>query len=192
MIKNQKFDIVGSPIYENRLKKVPPGNKILVINQCFARYGEMKISDELAFMEEIVNTASTYGPVELRLHPHNDPVVYKHLQTDGIDVTQKKPLIHSLEAAGIVIGVNSTVLLEAMTMMRPMIVLEWHPSPFFNPIEAGMIRCRTISEMCDALEKWKKGERLISNLELKKEIDYHIAYTGRDSICRIIKKLSIC
>jgi hypothetical protein len=192
MITNRKFAIVGSPIYKNNLQRVPPGKKILIINQCFARYGEMKINDELAFMEDIVKTASNYGQVELRLHPHNDPMLYKHIESDDIDVTQKKPLVHSLEEAGIVIGVNSTVLLEAMTMMRPMIVLEWHPSPYFNPIAAGTVRCRTISEMCAALERWKNGERMVNISELKKEIDSHITYTGRDAIHRIISKLSTC
>jgi hypothetical protein len=192
MVTNNKYKIVGSPIYENTIKNVSLGTKILVINQCFARYGEMSTIDELSFMEKVVKKVVSFGPVELRLHPHNDIFAYKHLEQYGIEISKNKSLSSSIKEAGVVIGVNSTALLEAMTMMRPVIIMDWHPSPFENPIKLGIIRCRNISDMCSVLENWKKVGRLTSSSEykIKKEILSHIAYSGQESVDRIIGTLS--
>ena len=192
MITNKRVQIIGSPIYDNAVKTASLGEKILIINQCFARYGEMTLRDELEFMAQVVKKAAFYGPVELRLHPHNDLLVYKHLESNDIEVSQSKPLFHSLKEAGVVMGVNSTVLLEAMILKRPVIILDWHPSPFENPITVGVIRCKNISDMCGELKKWKNKEQVTKNSELerKMEIRSHIAYSGKESIDKIIGALS--
>lgn len=182
-----KIKVVGSPIYSNEFVHLPPGKKILVFNQCFACYGETSEDVEYNFMRQVVEKASIYGLVELRLHPHNDPHLYKRLASDKIDVTYKKSLSSSLQEAGIVLAINSSAILESLASGRPVLAMDWHPSPFRHLIKMGITRCANIDQMVTHLEKWKRGAFLTNDMEklISQELTAHIAYSGPEAINRI-------
>lgn len=191
MTGKKNTEIVGSPIYNNKVKSAIYGNKILVVNQCFARYGETTKKIEFRFIKQIVKAASGYGKVELRLHPHNNPEQYIKLQSSGVDVSWNRPLKQSLDNAGIVIAINSTVIMEALIRHLPVIVLQWHPSPFLQPFNTGIIKCKNISEMRMALESWVKSK--VSSPDpvetIQKEMESFVACTGHESVVLIVQML---
>ncbi|MFC1813509.1 hypothetical protein ACFL03_12560 [Thermodesulfobacteriota bacterium] len=192
MVQCNRSTVVGSPIYSNQVIAKPLGNKILVINQCFARYGEMSVSEEVAFAKKVVENASAFGPVELKLHPHNNPREYSLLRRPGVEVTQHKPLSRSLEDAGIVLSVNSTVILEALVLGRPVLTLDWHPSPFEQPVRTGITRCESLNEMCKALNRWRQvgPKSLLFPIQaVQQEVEEFIAYSGNDAKMRIAKAI---
>jgi hypothetical protein len=192
MVKNGPVDIVGSPIYDNHVRPLPRGKKILFINQCFAKYGEMSEDDEFSFVSQIVKTASVYGPLELRLHPHNNPRRYLHLKSPQVEVSMQKPLSQSLENAGIVLTVNSTVILEALVMGRPVITLDWHPSPFEQPVRKVVTHCENENELRKLLSLWKgdKKNALFHPIEdAQQEVESFVAFSSHESSSRIIKSV---
>ena len=121
---NRPTEIVGSPIYKNNITPLPFGENILIINQCFAKYGEVNPEIEYEFIFEVVREAVQFGPIELRLHPHNDFQRYQALDSFNIKITQKQSVIESLMNAGIVLCINSTVILEALILGRPVVTLD--------------------------------------------------------------------
>lgn len=192
MIKNKSADIVGSPIYNNRVFPVPRGEKILFINQCFARYGEISEDDEFSFVQQIVKTASAYGPLEVRLHPHNNFRRYCHLKSPQVEISIQKPIAQSLKDAGIVLAINSTVILEALVLGRPVVTLNWHPSPFEQPIGNVVIQCWSINEMRDILSYWQrdKTNALCPSIEdVQEEVENFIAFSRHESSARIIESI---
>jgi hypothetical protein len=191
MIRNSRAEVVGSPVYENKVRVLPPGEKILLVNQCFSNYGEATWKEEYEFVRQVIKAASDFSTVELRLHPHNDLSVYRRLRSQAVNVTLDRPLHKSLEDAGIVLAVNSTVILEAMLMGRPVLTLDWHPSPFEQPVRAGVTRCRDIHEMRDALKLWKNNGYRSPDLTetVQREILAFNAYTGEEAITRIVRAL---
>ena len=191
MTGKKNTEIVGSPIYNNKVRAATHGNKILIVNQCFARYGETTKKIEFQFIKQIVKAASDYGKVELRLHPHNNPEQYIKLQSSGVDVSWKRPLKKSLDNAGIVIVINSTVIMEALIRNLPVVILQWHPSPFLQPFNTGIIKCKNISEMHTALKSWAQGKSLCPEpVEIiQKDIQSFVAFTGHESVALIVKTL---
>lgn len=183
--------IVGSPIYYNRISPLPPGENILVINQCFAKYGEVGPDTEFEFIAKVVQEAVQYGPVELRLHPHNDLKRYQILTSYNIKITQKQSLGQSLCDAGIVLCINSTVILEALAVGRTVLILDWHPSPFKQPVDDGVILCEDQAAMCAALEKWKSEPHnlVVSSDRSQSIIKSFISFEGRESTRRIAAAL---
>lgn len=193
MIRRERSEVkvVGSPIYSNEFVQLPPGKKILVFNQCFACYGETSEEVEYNFIRQVVEKASIHGPVELRLHPHNDPHLYKRLASDKIDVTYRKSLSSSLQEAGIVLAINSSAILESLASARPVLTLDWHPSPFRHLIKTGITRCADIDQMVYYLEKWEKGALTPEEIGKKnsRELIAHIAYSGPEAINRITDEI---
>jgi hypothetical protein len=189
MTGNNRAIVVGSPVYDNQVNPQPPGGKILFVNQCFARYGEMSEHDELSFVRQVVKTASPYGRIELRLHPHNNQKMYGQFRSEQVEVSMEKPLIQSLKEAGIVLCVNSTVMLEALAFGRPVITLDWHPSPFEQPVRNVVTHCRNLNELGEILSCWRNNPP--KNLsppigDVRKEIESFIACTGQESKSRIV------
>ena len=183
--------IVGSPLYSNSIDPLPLGKNILVVNQCFAKYGEVSPDVEYNFIVRVLEDAVRYGPVELRLHPHNDSKRYRNLASPHIRVTQKRSLRQSLMEAGIVLGINSTVILEALALGRPVLTLAWHPSPFDQPVDDVVTRCNDRKQMCTALERWKNNQQSFTAEPEKVHeiIDSFIACEGNESIKRIVEIL---
>jgi len=187
-----KSRIVGSPIFSKSFNPIPPGRNILVINQCFSLYRDVSERVEFEFMEEVTKAASDFGPVELRLHPHNLPSRYLTLSSSRVAVTQNIPLSVSLENAGIVLLVNSTVVLQALASGRPLLSLDWHPSPYLLPLKEGVVACHTIDDMIKALASWKNGGQLNPcppEANIKHELESFIACSGKDSVERIVRTL---
>lgn len=184
-------EIVGSPIYKNGIEPLPPGKNILIINQCFAKYGEVSLEDEYNFVVQVIEYAVCYGPVELRLHPHNEPKRYMNLSSSRVKVTKRRPLRQSLTDAGIVLTINSTVILEALALGRPVMTLAWHPSPFGQPVNDVVTRCNNQGQMCAALERWKKNQQplTVEPEKLQKIINSFIACDSDESKNRIVKAL---
>ena len=162
VMPGRAVEIVGSPIYDNRILPLPLGQNILVVNQCFAKYGEVSNDVEYNFIAQVLKDAVRYGPVELRLHPHNDLKRYQTLTSPLIKVTQKQSLRQSLIDAGIVLLVNSTVILEALALGRPVLTLAWHPSPYEQPVGDVVKCCKNQRQMCWELENWKNTRQLFS------------------------------
>jgi hypothetical protein len=188
MLSGKRSEVVGSPIYQNKVTPLPLGKNILLVNQCFARYGESTEIEEFEFIKEVVQAAEKYGPIELRLHPHNNATRYYDLKSSKIQVTQQGPVKKSIENAGIVLAINSTVILEALTSGRPVLTLDWHPSPFEQPIRQGITRCASLNDMSNVLQDWNKTKRdaMVPPVEiLQKEVESFIAYTGQASKLRI-------
>ena len=191
MIENQSFLIVGSPVFANTVESISPGKKILVVNQCFARYRETTEEEEFNFVRDVVDLASDYGQVELRLHPHNRRALYEPLCKNGVELSKEKPLSQSLQDAGIVLAVNSTVILEAAVLGRPVLVLDWHPSPYELPVQDIDTRCSDLDEMTSMLARWCEGDKTIipgSDL-VQAEIQRLIAYSGKESQLRITRAI---
>lgn len=185
--------VVGSPIYECVAKTSPLGRKILIVNQCFAHYREISFYEEYRFIAKVARKAAVFGPVEIRLHPHNDFIRYQQLGSELIEISQEKPLLQSLNEAAIVLAVNSTVILEALALGRPVVILRWHPSPFTLPIKEGVNYCDSIDEMSSLLNDWmgRRREAIIPSMALvQKEIDSHIAFSGEASIREICNGIS--
>ena len=183
--------IVGSTIYSNCIEPLPLGKNILVVNQCFAKYGEVSLDVEYEFIAKVLKDAIRYGPVELRLHPHNESGKYRGLISPNINVTRKRPLRQSLTDAGIVLSINSTVILEALALGRPVLTLAWHPSPFEQPVAGVVTCCNDNRQMCAALECWKNNQEY-ANINLKKlqsTINTFIACDGDESKNRIVAAL---
>ncbi len=184
---NKAIEIVGSPIYSNSIDPLPLGKNILVVNQCFAKYGEVAPDVEFNFIDRVIGDAIRFGPVELRLHPHNDSHRYRKLASFQVRVTQRRPLMQSLSEAGIVLSINSTVILEALALGRPVLTLAWHPSPFNQPVDDVVTRCSNHKEMCTALERWKNDRQslIITPDKLRGTMNSFIACEGDASIERI-------
>jgi hypothetical protein len=189
--KESSVEIVGSPIYTNCIAPLPPGNNILLVNQCFAKYGEVSQEEEFIFIARVIEDAVRFGPVELRLHPHNDPERYRNLESPRVRVTQNRPLRQSLIDAGIVLVINSTVTLEALALGRPVLTLSWHPSPFDQPVNDVVTRCDDQVQMCAALERWKNHE-LSGPLDpdaLRAVMNGFISHNGDQAKQRIVAAL---
>ncbi len=184
-------EIVGSPIYNNRIESLPLGKNILVVNQCFAKYGEVSPDIEYNFIARVLEDAVCYGPVELRLHPHNELKRYRNLASPHISVTHKRPLRKSLIDAGIVLSINSTVILEALALGRPVLTLAWHPSPFDQPVNEVVTCCKDQKQMCAALERWRNNPQPAKAEpdKLQSIKGSFIAYDGDESKKRIIAAL---
>lgn len=186
MIQRGESRIVGSPIYDNRYKKLPRGGKILILNQCFARYGEVTEEFEYSFIKQVVDVASQFGTVELRLHPHNIPEKYEDLISENIEVSYNIPMSDSFEEAGILLAVNSSAILEALAVGIPVLTMDWYPSPFeHHQIERGVISCESIEVLREKLCCWKTGKELFTDLtdeNIQKELQAHIAFSGKESI----------
>ena len=191
MVENQSFFTVGSPVFANTVESISAGKKILVVNQCFARYRETTEEEEFNFVCDVVHSASGYGQVELRLHPHNRRALYEPLCSNGVELSKEKPLIQSLHDAGIVLAVNSTVILEAAVLKRPVLVLDWHPSPYELPVQDIVTRCSDLDEMTSMLARWCKGDKtLVPGSDLvRAEVQRLIAYSGKESQLRITRAI---
>ena len=193
MISSRKAHIVGSPLFKNKISsRQTKGNKILFINQCFSKYRETTIEEETGFVKEIISTVSKLGPLEIRLHPHNDFSIYKPLSGKNIEISQKKPLAESFKEAGIVLAINSTTILEALAYGLPVLVLEWHPTKFELPIQENVMHCKSPEEMTDILLTWKKNKNDFYNpsiTSIQKELKNHIAFSGQESIDNISKAI---
>ena len=189
MIRRGRKEVVGSPILYNRISPLPPGRKILFINQAFTIYGMVSEEEEYTFVREIIKTAEHYGPVELRLHPHCNKSRFNHLKSSRVELTTTKPLNDSLKDSGIVLAVSSTSILDALIYCRPVITLEWHPSPFHHPIRSGVIPCWSIHEMRKILQSWKDGDQLSLDSfdNIQREINELVAFSGQEAV-REIKK----
>ena len=187
MIRSGKTKIVGSPIYNNMFTPLPLGNKILILNQCFACYGEISESLEYNFIHQLIELVSEVGPVELRLHPHNNPELYESLANKNIEVSYKKPMHSSLSEAGIVLAINSSAILEAMAAGRLVFTMDWHPSPFHHTVKNGIIPCKSLEDLRDKLKKWKDVITLPSKLSdnICHELHAQIAYTGEEAVTMI-------
>ena len=93
----------------------------------------------------------------------------------------------SLKEAGIVLGIQSTVILEAISYGKPVLTLDWLPVEFKNTIQVGAMRCKNIEEVCGLLKSWQDGDTVnkYSEEEIQNELYEFIAFSGQDSIQRI-------
>ena len=192
MVQRGKTQIVGSPLYSNNYEKLPRGKNILIFNQCFARYGEVSEDFEYLFMKQVVELASQFGKVELRLHPHNSPERYEDLASETVEVSYKKKMSRSLESAGILLAVNSSAILEAFAVGLPVITLDWYPSPFEHQIETGIIPCKSIDVLSDKLFEWQNEGCNFGNFtedEICRELRAQIAFSGDESVDIIVNEV---
>ncbi len=191
MVMGGRVAIVGSPLYSTQPVARSEGNKILVVNQCFARYRETSLEVEVEFVREVVQVARAFGDVEVRLHPHNDPQAYEFLVEDGIEVTRDRELTSSLAEAGIVLAINSTVAMEALAAGSVVVLLTWHPSPYDCPVRRGAISCRDLEELAELLQTWSRGElgASASPAEVASELTALIGFEGDASLDRIAEEL---
>ncbi|MFO7559258.1 MAG: hypothetical protein R6X10_10550 [Desulfobacterales bacterium] len=191
LIQKGNVIVTGSPVLNGNVKPLPPGNRILVVNQTPARYGYITEDMEFSLIQEVVDRASQYGDVELRLHPHNNAARYEKLNSPVVEVSVNKPLFDSISESGIVLCIRSTVILEAISYGRPVLVLDWFPSNYQNTIRKGTTSCKSIDEMCDALKVWKENHTvpMTSMEEIQRELKSFVAYSGEDSVKRITKAI---
>ena len=192
MVQRGETRIVGSPLYNNNYKKLPRGKKILIFNQCFARYGEVSEDFEYLFMKQVVDVASQFGEVELRLHPHNSPERYEDIVSEKVEVSYQKQMAYSLESAGILLAVNSSAILEALAVGLTVITLDWYPSPFNHQIEKGIIPCESIELLSDKLSEWRKKGCAFGNFsedEILHELHAQIAFSGCESVDMIVNEI---
>lgn len=189
MVQNRPAYIVGSPIFKNKIYfSSSKGEKILFINQCFSRYSEISEEQEIDFVKDIITAIEPFGPIEIRLHPHNNYPTYKSLSGKNVEITWQKPLKDSLKEAGIVLAINSTTILEALSFGLPVLTLDWHPTKFELPIQESVIHCDTIETMTGMLSKWKKmgpDFYIPQKRSLQRELQNHIAFSGQEAIDRI-------
>ncbi len=182
--------VVGSPILPSRLTADTGGDQITFVNQCFARYGEVDLETEVAFVREVVSAARKYGPVEVRLHPHNDPAAYAGLAgspgAQSVRVVQHDPLPETLAAARVVMGVNSTVLLEALAVGIPVFSLAWHPSPFELPVGPVVHRCDSLGAMERSLASMPDPP---DSVAVAQELEAHVAASGQEAVTRITRAI---
>ena len=191
MVRTNSVRIVGSPIHNCEIRDLPPGDRLLVVGACFARYGEMTLRDEVLFFESVVETVASFGTVELRLHPHNDSAAYGRLNRDGVLVTQGTPLDESLRQARIVIGLNSSVLLEALSAQRAVATIDWLPSSYEQPIRQGVNPCSSLADLEGFLRAASEGGvGFPDTTTIESELKAHIACTGGESIARIVEALT--
>jgi hypothetical protein len=187
LIQRGNTMVTGSPVLNGTVKPLPPGNRILVVNQTPARYGYITEDMEFALIQNVVERASRYGDVELRLHPHNNVSRYETLNSRRVEVTVNKPLFNSIADAGIVLCIRSTTILEAISYGRPVLVLDWFPSKYQNTIQKGTTSCRSIDEMCAVLKVWKenRSKPMCHVEEIQRKLKSFVAYSGEDSAKRI-------
>ena len=192
MVQQGETRIVGSPLYSNNYEKLPRGKNILIFNQCFARYGEVSEEFEYLFMKQVVDVASRFGKVELRLHPHNSPERYKDLISTKVEVSYKKQMSRSLESAGILLAVNSSAIMEAIAVGLPVITLDWYPSPFKHQIEAGIIPCESIDVLSGKLFEWQNEGCNFGSFteeEICRELRAQIAFSRDESVNMIVNEV---
>lgn len=192
MVRKGIIKVVGSPLYSNAVSEYPIGNKILLINQCFAHYGETSEREEYNFILDLLKDIKHHGEIELRLHPHNSYDLYKNLNSSNVIVTRNKPLKNSLMDAGIVIAINSTVIIEALCFGRPVLTLDWHPSPYYQPIKKGIIRCLSVQQLNYELTRWRQGQIKFKDFadDVWEEAAALIECSGNESIQRICKAIN--
>jgi hypothetical protein len=191
LIQKGNIIVTGSPVLNKNVKSLPLGNNILVINQTPARYGYITEDMEFSLIQKVVDRASRYGRVELRLHPHNNAVRYEKLNSQDVEVTVNKPMIDSLSEAGIVLCIRSTVILQSLAAGRPVLILDWFPSNYQNIFKAGTTSCKNLDEMNSALKLWRDNKSALMDPieDIQRELHSFVAYSGQDSAKRINKEI---
>ena len=199
MISGSSYKIVGSPVYQNKLftpmeyNKAKRRKRILILNQCFAKYNEISENDEVLFVKEVIQMVSSLGDIELRLHPHNDPVLYDNMQSDNVKISWKnESLGASLKKADLVLAINSTTILEALSLGKIVMTLGWHKSPFEQPVRKGVFHCETRQEFKRIIYKWENGSLVIpwKDSDVQKELLDFIQFSGEESTENILKNLN--
>lgn len=189
MVVSGEVAVVGSPLGGWRWSPMPQGQRILVANQCFARYGETSLEYEVAFVREVVERAARHAPVELRLHPHNDYDAYADLQSERVTLTWKTPMEDSLRQAGLVLTVSSTVILEALAAGRAVATLDWNESPYELSLQC-VHRCANIDALETLLTRWSSDQLPPPDAEdVRAELTRYVAHSGEEAVEAIVTAL---
>lgn len=190
----------GNPLFDSLLPDRSPRHAgardtVLVIGQCFGKYGEYSLEREHSVYEQIIAAivARNNYRVVFKVHPQQDVSYYTALhQRMGMsfELMTSGESLASIQSADVVVSVASTMALEAFRLGVPALTLHYL-APFEVP---DLIRlpggCQSESEFCRFLDSAESWKALQTNLETNEEITRQLFYKLDGNACeRIVAAL---
>ncbi len=166
-----RIEVVGNPLFDLPLPAAtgPVAGQtqiVLLIGQCFGKYGEYTLEQEHAVYEQLVRTILQRPQYRLvfKLHPQQSSKFYSELHQrlgQAFELMTSGESLASIRSADLAVSVASTMALEAFRVGVPTLTLHYL-APFEVPdliqLPGG---CRSEADFCrflDNPESWK-GQR---------------------------------
>ncbi len=165
---------------------------VTLLTQPFVEDGLWSTQHRELFLRTIVEAVASFGNTDLviKVHPREQMVYYESLlrsiSNSNLSVSKNEvSLVQVLDSSDVVIGVNSTAMLGAMILDKPVIVANLINRGVFTRVfdSETVISCNDLSELKDAIaDCFARGERS-SKASEKARIFAHknAAYVGTAS-----------
>jgi predicted O-methyltransferase YrrM len=189
---NGTVEVVGNPLFD--LPLPPPTasggapETILLIGQCFGKYGELSLEQEHATYEQLIRAILQRKQYRLvfKLHPQQNPEYYAGLHERlgrSFEFLTGGESLASIRTADLVVSVASTMALEAFRLGVPTLTLHYL-APFEVPdlvrLPGGCSSEDEFHRYLDEPESWK-GQR--SNPESDEAITRELFYKLDGKAC---------
>ncbi len=158
----ERIRVTGNPCFDAFqpvARRRPVSNKrtILCIMQPDFKNGQYRSdSSWFAVIRELADEFDSMAEVIVRPHPKEDQEVYRHFERMGIQVDERSDITDLIVKSDIVIGKNSTALVEAVFRGKVVISLDPGHCQFKRLPTEGMglsTFARSTNELCVLIEK---------------------------------------